>query len=87
MFFCKKEVNRESIFKDVSELKVNQPRYPIKTPEEIKAQIEAADNLAHRQVFFRDSYLLKSTKKELRRKGYRVKVFNYDGGPSFEISW
>lgn len=45
MLFHKKEVNTGSVFKDASELKANQSKYPIKikTPEEIKARIEGKE--------------------------------------------
>ena len=67
MFFRKKEVNTESIFKDASELKTNQSKYPIKTPEEIKARIEAADAAGEKSVFFAGANVLKSTVKEFPR--------------------
>ena len=85
MFFRKKEVNTESIFKDASELKAT--KYPIKTPEEIRARIEAANAAGKRSVFFADAQVLKSTVKELRAKKYRVKDRGYCGSPSFEVMW
>lgn len=87
MFFHKKEVNNESVFKDARELKVNQSKYPIKTPEEIKARIEAADADGKRSVFFANAHVLKSTVKELKAQKYRVKDRSYCGGPSFEVFW
>ena len=85
MFFHKKEVNSESIFKDARELK--ETKYPIKTPEEIKARIEAANAAGKRSVFFANSHVLKSTVKALRAKKYKVRDRSYCGGPSFEVMW
>ena len=85
MFFRKKEVNTESIFKDARELKAT--KYPIKTPEEIKARIEAADAAGEKSVFFANAHELKSTVKELKANKYRVKDRSYCSGPSFEVFW
>ena len=63
-------------------------KHPIKSDEEILEKMNDAKKKKRRWALFRGAYISKSSYKALRRKGYKVIVYEDKWQvPCFEISW